>query len=148
MVRKSKKTFGMKRQFSAGAAVPPPFLHSSILFTTKATAVPNWAEIMRVLLLVKKVAHPPPPLCHGSCFKEVQYGTVKKRRRNSLIFPHEKKRFISDENCLIWREKAKNTKFVGSGGSAAVSYCSILYLFIATAMPNIRAVTLYLVEFL
>ena len=43
------------------SAVPAPFLHSSILFSTKATAVPNfrvitllWAEIMHDLLLVSK----------------------------------------------------------------------------------------------
>jgi len=33
-----KKNFGGNRQFSAGAAVFPPFLHSSILFSTKAAA--------------------------------------------------------------------------------------------------------------
>ena len=59
--REKAKKFGGKRRFSAGAAVPPPFLHSSILFFTKATAVPNfkaetllWTEIMHVLLLVSK----------------------------------------------------------------------------------------------
>ena len=53
--------FGGKWRFSAGAAVLPPFLHSSILFTPKATAVQNfravtllWAEILHVLLLVSK----------------------------------------------------------------------------------------------
>ena len=68
MARKGKKKFGGKRRFSAGAAVPPPFLHSSIFFTTKATAVQNfravtllWAKIMQVLLSFQKVAHPPPP---------------------------------------------------------------------------------------
>ena len=58
---------------SAGAAVPPPFLHSSILFSTKATAVPNcrfitllWAEIMHVLLLVSKSGTSASPLCSNS----------------------------------------------------------------------------------
>ena len=66
--RKKAKKIGWKRRFSAGAAVSPPFLHSSIFFTTKATTVPNlravtllWAEIMQVLLSFQKVAHPPPP---------------------------------------------------------------------------------------
>ena len=52
---------GKCKKNSAGAAVPLPFLQSSILFSTKVTAVPNfiavtllWAEIMRVLLLVSK----------------------------------------------------------------------------------------------
>ena len=52
--REKAKKFGGKRRFLAGAAVPPPFLHSSILFSTKATVVLNfravtllWAEIMR-----------------------------------------------------------------------------------------------------
>ena len=45
------------------------FLHSSMLFSTKATAMPNfraetllWAEILPFLLFVKKLVHPPPPL--------------------------------------------------------------------------------------
>ena len=61
--------FGGKRRFLAGAAVSPPFRHSSILFTTKATAVQNfravtllWAEIMHVLLLVSKSGTSASPL--------------------------------------------------------------------------------------
>ena len=49
-----------KRRFSAVAAVPPPFLHSSILFFTKATAMPNfravsliWTEIMQLIFAKK-----------------------------------------------------------------------------------------------
>ena len=67
--RRKAKTFGEKRLFSAGAAVPPPFFHSSILFSTKATAVPNfravtlsWAKIMRVLLKVSKSGTSASPL--------------------------------------------------------------------------------------
>ena len=38
------ENFGGKLQFSAGAAIPPPFLHSSILYLFKATAMSNlWA---------------------------------------------------------------------------------------------------------
>ena len=55
------------------------------------------------------------------------------------------------ENCLIWREKSK----INFGGKRRFSVLSppflqssILYLFKATAIPNLRAVTLYLVEFL
>ena len=35
LAKKVKKYFGGKRGFSAGAAVLPPFLHSSILFSQK-----------------------------------------------------------------------------------------------------------------
>ena len=62
--KKANKKFGGKRWFSAGAVDSPPLLHSFILFSLKASAVPNfravtllWAEIMRVLLMVSKVAH-------------------------------------------------------------------------------------------
>ena len=58
---------------------------------------------------------------HGSCFKEVQYGIVKKSR-----------------------EKIS----AGVAVSPPFLHSSILYLFKATAMPNLRAVTIYLVEFL
>ncbi len=43
------------------------------------------------------------------------------------------------KNCLIWREKAV---------PPPILHISIMYLFKATAMLNLRAVTLYLVEFL
>ena len=54
---------------------------------------------------------------------------------------YEKKKVISDDWELpnLAKKKAKNLAFL---------YSSILYLFKATAMPNLRAVTLYLVEFL
>ena len=68
---KQKKISAGNGGLSVGAAVSPPFLHSSILFFTKETAVPNfravtllWAEIMRILLLVSKSGtSAPPPLC-------------------------------------------------------------------------------------
>ena len=41
MAEKRQKQFGGKRQFSAGAAFPPPFLHSFILYLFKATAMSN-----------------------------------------------------------------------------------------------------------
>ncbi len=57
LARRQKQNCGGKRWFSAGATVPPPFLHNSKLFYTKATAVPKfrpvtllWAEIMRVFM--------------------------------------------------------------------------------------------------
>ena len=66
---KRQKNIGGKRRFSAEAAFAPPFLHSSILFSTKTTAVPNfravtllWAEIMHVLLLVSKSGTSASPL--------------------------------------------------------------------------------------
>ena len=69
LAKKRHKNFGGERRLSAGVAVPPPFLHSSILFSTKATAVPNfravtllWDEIMRVLFLVSKSGTSAPPL--------------------------------------------------------------------------------------
>ena len=50
-------------------AVPPPFLHSSILFSTKITPMPNFravtlllTEIMRVLLSVSKSGTSTPSL--------------------------------------------------------------------------------------
>ena len=53
------------------------------------------------------------------------------------------------EDCLIWREKATNRRFsAGAAVPPPFLHNSILYLFKATAMPNLRAVTLYLVEFL
>ena len=61
--KKAKKN----RRFSAGAAVPPQFLYSSILFSIKATAVQNfscnslWAAFMHIYFWFQKVAHPPPP---------------------------------------------------------------------------------------
>ena len=64
MAKKGKK-------ISVGAVVPPPFLHSSILFSTKTTAVPNfravtllWAEIMHVLILVLKSGTSASPLLY------------------------------------------------------------------------------------
>jgi hypothetical protein len=40
-VEKKQNKIGGKRRFSAGAAVPPPLFHSSMLYLFKATAMPN-----------------------------------------------------------------------------------------------------------
>ena len=53
------------------------------------------------------------------------------------------------KNCVIWREKEKNWQFsVGAAVQHTFLHSYILYLFKATAMPNLRAVTLYLDELL
>ena len=69
--REKAKKLGGKRRFSVGAAVPPPFLHSSMLFSTNATVVPNFRAVtllkfygLRLCVFYfwfQKVAHPPPP---------------------------------------------------------------------------------------
>ena len=61
----------------------------------------------------------------------------------------EKNDIVSDQmipNCLIWQEKAKNIRRE-TAVPLPFLHSFILYLFKATAMPNSRAVTLYLVEF-
>ena len=65
LAKKVIENFGGKLQFSAGAAIPPPFLHSSILHLLKATTMPNiravtlyWVEFLWLLVLV---SIPPPP---------------------------------------------------------------------------------------
>ena len=50
LARKGKKKFGGKLRFSAGAVVPPPFLHDSILYLFKATAMPNLRAVTRYLV--------------------------------------------------------------------------------------------------
>ena len=54
------------------------------------------------------------------------------------------------ENCLIWRKKAKKIRRFSAGAAVPLPFLhsSILYPFITTAMPNLRAVTIYLVDFL
>ena len=39
--REKEKIFGGKRRFSAGAVIPPQFLHSSILYLFSATTMQN-----------------------------------------------------------------------------------------------------------
>jgi hypothetical protein len=65
--RKGKKNFGGKRRFSA---VAPPFLHSSILYPYKATAMQNLRPVTLFLveflcfclvLVSKIVTFAPPP---------------------------------------------------------------------------------------
>ncbi len=70
--RKGKKKFRRKRR---ERRFRRRFFRS--IFSLKATAVPNfravtllWAEIMRVLLLVSKVAHSPPPFSPNN-FKNI-----------------------------------------------------------------------------
>ena len=50
LAKKGKKNFGGKWRFSARAAVPPPFFHSSILYLFKATAIPNLRAVTLYLL--------------------------------------------------------------------------------------------------
>ena len=66
--------------------------------------------------------------------KRINMGNFMKKVSLSQMIP----------NCLIWREKAKN-KFCEK---RPFFHSSILYLSKASTMPNLRAVTLYLVEFL
>ena len=51
------------------------------------------------------------------------------------------------ENCIIWREKQKK-KLVGEAVTPPILHSFILYLSKETTISNLRAVTLYLVEFL
>ena len=101
LTKKGKKKFGGKQRFSAGAAVPLPFLHSSILFSTKAIAVPNfkavtllWTEIMHVLLLVSKSGTSASPLSSTSCqtartgfFQTLSFKDIKKFNISEARYP-------------------------------------------------------------
>ena len=60
----------------------------------------------------------------------------------------KKNKFVSDHSKLF--NLARNDKKISAGAAVRPPFLhsSILYLSKATAMPNLRAVTLYLVEFL
>ena len=74
-------------------------------------------------------------ILHGSCLIGVQYGTVKKRRRNRRKPPRK-----GNKNY------GRKRRF--SAVAPPFLHSSILYPYKATAMQNLRPVTLFLVEFL
>ena len=63
------------------------------------------------------------------------------------IFYEKKSLSQMIQKCLIWREKEKQIS-AGAAVPPPILHSSILYLFKATAMPNLKAVAFYLVEFL
>ena len=60
-----------------------------------------------------------------------------------------KKKSLSQmiKNCLSWREKQKKN-LVGEAVTPLILHSFILYLSKETTISNLRAITLYLVEFL
>ena len=67
--RESTNKIGGKRRFSAGAAIPPPFIHSSKLYFFKRTAMQNLRavtlyliEFLLLLVLVSKSVTSAPSL--------------------------------------------------------------------------------------